>query len=502
VRTRGVWLGAVALLTWLLLYTQVPSTSVFNNDQNAYVGGAVALASGNGYRFEPYIDLPKIGMYPPGYSAWLSLFWRLDQPLEANTYRLQQANWIVAGAFLCVLGLFFWKTGAPVELATAVLAALGTSVMLTQSMLSLGADLMFAAGSCLLALIVWAYPDGGQGGDARRRLTWWWFAVGVLVAVLYLIKTAALAYAVGLGAFGLWRGDLRRAVPLALFAGPIAPVVVIWFLFTSGVPTYGSYFGTRLVDAGGFAGYAIECAQRAGQYLSGRWLVEAMLSAPDRLSAARSLGFPAMGEGLAFLLGLGLMVPVALGIRRGVEHPRDLAGLCILAVWALQFMLWPFYLGARVGIALLPFLAGWMWRGLPSRRLRLAVALVLVVNVPVNVWLSSKIARAQAADAGPALASLREAAAWINGADGRTPLVAAGRDVPLVHLYAYLGRRMLTNPTPVPDTRYVDVRPDQQQNQWADYLILDRSFDPKAHAGVQFETHRTFGQWSVVSPVR
>ena len=91
---RVAILGASALAAWLFLGFLRPDTHAFSSDQNTYLAGAAALKAGHGYRFEPYIGLPRIGIYPPGFSIWLALFWKAGEPFAVNLHRLEVANWI------------------------------------------------------------------------------------------------------------------------------------------------------------------------------------------------------------------------------------------------------------------------------------------------------------------------------------------------------------------------------------------------------------------------
>jgi hypothetical protein len=73
---RMVAVVGSAVAVWTLLFLIFPSTFSFDYDQNIYLGGAAALRAGHGYRFEQYIDLPRIGVYLPGYSTWRPAFWK------------------------------------------------------------------------------------------------------------------------------------------------------------------------------------------------------------------------------------------------------------------------------------------------------------------------------------------------------------------------------------------------------------------------------------------
>jgi hypothetical protein len=495
---RAAILGASALAVWVLLFLVLPNDLPFFNDQNAYLGGAAALRAGHGYRFEQYVDLPRIGMYPPGYSVWLALFWKDGQTFAVNSYRLEVANWIAAGCAFFALAACLLTSELPALVSSAVLMLIGTSVLFTQLMTWLMADVLFVAGSCVLALLVAAYnPD--------RKLSVWWCAAGLLTGVLYLVKTAAMAYIVGLAAFGLLKGDLRRFSRLVCFALPTCSVMAVWFLLTRNIPTYATYFSVRISELGGLTGYFLNVIKQASLYCSGRWLVEAMLNVPDRLSGARGfLGISFLSETLAFILGLAFAIPIFFGIRRGLKNQSEQITLFLLGAVALQFFFWPFYLGARSGIALIPFISNWLWRGLPSKVAQAAFVAVLVVNIPGNAWLSYKTIRSQEKESPQSLMALQQAASWINETAGTGASVAAGRDVPLIHLSEYLGRRVLANARPISEGKYVDVNPSAQDNQWADYLITDPSFDPTGWAQTEkgYRIQRLFGRWTIASPRR
>jgi hypothetical protein len=81
---RAAIISGSAMLIWTLLLIILPTEHPVSNDHNAYLGGTAALKAGDGYRFEEYIDLPRIGMYPPGYSIWLSLFWKGGAPIPST----------------------------------------------------------------------------------------------------------------------------------------------------------------------------------------------------------------------------------------------------------------------------------------------------------------------------------------------------------------------------------------------------------------------------------
>jgi len=486
---------ASALTVWILLFFFLPTDLPFRNDQNSYLGGAEALRAGHGYRFEQYINLPPIGMYPPGYSLWLALFWENGQPMSINSHRLEVANWLAAGAALLAFASCLFIGELPAWVCAVVLLLFGTSFVFTQLMTGLTPDVLFIAGTCVLALLVSTYnPE-----NSDRKLTLWWFCASLLTGALCVLRMAGLAYIAGLGAYGLLKGDLRRLFRLASFVVPPCSML-LWLLHTKGVATYAT--GLHPSNFGGLAGYFLRSIGLAMAYCSQRWLVEGLLSVPDRLGLARAFqGVSSLAEAAAFVLGLvAFALPLFLGIRKTSRQPKDQLTFFIVSAYALELILWPYYGGARFGIPLIPFVVNLLWRGLPSRAARVVFVTLLAVNIPGNAWLSYRMIRGQEKEAPQDLAELRQAASWINATAGKGSRVAAGRDVPLTHLYEYLGRRMLANAGPNSVNAFSDVSPATQDNQWAEYVIMDPSFDTTGASSQRYKITRRFGKWMVAAP--
>jgi len=297
-------------------------------------------------------------------------------------------------------------------------------------------------------------------------------------------------------AFGLWNGDLRRPWRLISFA--ILPLpMVVWFLLTKGIAIYAHLVSDP--GFGGLAGHLLVGTGFALLYGSQRWLVTLLLNVPDRLPLAhtfRQISTPT--EALGFTLGLVLFaVPLFLGIRRGPNQPRDRFFLFILGAYALELVLWPYEDAPRFGAAAIPFLLPFFSRGLRSKAAQTAFLAVLAVNIPGNAWLSYKIVHSQEKESIQSLAELRQAAAWINSTDGTESRVAAGRDVPLTHLYEYLGRRMLANAGPGELRTSSDVNPASQGNLRADYIVTG-SYSQLPNQ--RYQIRRRFGHWMVLVP--
>ena len=473
-------LFGTALAVWMVLFLALPTDLPFASDVNSYLGGAAALSAGHGYRFEQDLNLPPIRSYPPGYSIWLSLFWKNGQPISRNSYRLEIANWIAAGAALAGLAACLFMSELPGWLGWALLMSFGTSVLFTQLTVWLFSDVLFTAGTCGVAFLVATY--GSKRSDGRLAV--WWFCASLLIGALCLLRLAGLALAAGLGVFGLWNGDLRRPLRLACFVVPVS--VAVWFLLATTLPAQATHL--NLSRFGGLLFYALNSIAIAMLYGSERWMVAVFLSAPDRLHYSYAFQhLSAVAEPLAFVLGLAVFaVPIFLGIRRGPHQQRDRMALFIIGAYILELAFWARYDGARLGMPIIPFVLTFLARGLSSKASRIAFFTVLAVNIPANAWLSYKLIRSQEKESVQSLAELRQAASWINASGGPTSRVAAERDVPLAHLYEYLGRRLLGN-----------VDPADQGNIRAEYIVTRAPLESPIHS---YQIKRRFGHWMVLAP--
>ena len=481
---RFAMLFGTALALWIALFLVLPKDLPFANDANSYLGGAAALSAGHGYRFEQYLNLPPIRMYPPGYSIWLSLFWKNGQPISRNSYRLEIANWLAAGAALVGLAACLFISELPSWLGWTLLISFGTSVLFTQLTVWLFSDVLFTAGTCGVAFLVATYDSERSDG----RLALWWFCASLLIGALCLLRLAAVALAAGLGAFGLWNADLRRPLRMACFVVPVS--VAVWLLQATTLPAYAPPL--NVFRFGGLFVYALGSAAIAMLYGSQRWMVTVFLSVPDRLHYSHAFQHAsALAEPLAFILGLAVFaVPIFLGIRRGPRQQKDRMALFIIGVYILELVFWSRYDGGRLGMPIIPFVLTFLARGLPSKASRIAFFTVLAVNIPANAWLSYKLIRSQEKESVQTLAELRQAASWINASAGPTSRVAAGRDVPLSHLYEYLGRRMLANVD-------VDVDPAAQGNIPAEYIVTRAPLESPIP---RYQIKRRFGHWMVMAP--
>ena len=477
-RSLGWWLVPV-LLCGLFHVTLLPWTSQFAliNDANYYLGGASGLAHGLGYRVEPYLDLPSVSQYPPLHSTWLALFWRLGGDYPENIPWLTAGMEVLSIGFLLALALGLRRSGVPYWLGSLCIAAIGTSVVLFHLTSQALSDLPFA----LAMAGVFAYAGPTPEAGARRPA--WWFGMGIGAGVLLLYRSAGLAVPLALGLVWLvaWR---RLPFKGALACGaPVAAALLVKKLASGASGNYGGYFSARLVELGGLHGYLRLVADNVITHLTGQGWIESLLNVPHRIQFAQFLsgngGRPVVHL-LILLTGLALNAIIALGVWTTRRQVLTQVLVLMGAVYLSVICIWPFGLGTRAIVPLLAPALVLFWHGfraLPGHQphWNAALGLFLALNVAGNVALTRKeaeaIRRIGAEDAQDAL----DAAAWLKPRLRPGELVAANRDVPILHLRHALGQRLLACLTPeVLPWAFYDIPPALQGNRRATYAVIDR----------------------------
>ena len=487
------------LLVGACLWFLLPREVAYQNDANFYLGGASALAQGLGYRVEPYLDLPPMSQYPPLHSACLSLIWRLGGGLPGCSPWLVLA---VAGeslAALALLAAILRREGVPAWFGGLCVLLVGTSVAWLDLTALLFSDVPFALFAYALVWFAGGEPEKFQG---RPR---WWLGVGVLLGLLLLTRSAGIAPVLGLAAVWLYGRQSRRLATAVALVVPLGLAFLVKWLASAKEGTYGGYFSARIIELGGWGGYVKEQLGTVGSYLDGRCWVEALFSAPFRLRFyPGSLGPVPGGLLLAVsaALGLLLMALMARGAWAQRHRPLTRAALWVLLLYFGILFVWPFQIGTRGVLAVLPLTLVWLWQGISDvaslagrnrKRLLAAVAVFLALNVVGNVEVSRRESRQFAQDAERELAGLRELADWLRQRPGPESLVCATREVPVNHLRYFLGRRLLANPTPeILRGSFYDVPPALQGNRTADYVVV-RKGASLTYGSRVFQVEQEFG---------
>jgi hypothetical protein len=356
-------LPLVALGTLLLalgvIYWQFEPLDCGSCDTGIYLSGAQSLAEGRGYKYVAYAGEPRITLYPPGQSLWLSLFWRMKPEFPENIPFLYCGMILLALGVIGVLCAYWWRERMPWPGIGLLILAWSFSSLWCWQLGTFFSDVLFG----LLWLgIAWCWV-GAENWDEGRR----WLVTGGLVAVMYLTRTAALAPLGALAAVVGWRVLHGRGQPALAYLVPPLAALVLWKLFTAGHVTYGETFKSRVVEEGGWGGMVVYCGKLFIDYASGACFLGGLFPSLMELPSIR--GLPAAGmsvlTALLMLCGWAFMALSIGGWWRSRTVADRLLGVMVFAFLA-ELVAWPFDIGSRCVFAVLPFVLLWAWRGLAA----------------------------------------------------------------------------------------------------------------------------------------
>jgi 4-amino-4-deoxy-L-arabinose transferase-like glycosyltransferase len=318
----------------------VPQLGYFQDD-GIYLIGAKSLAEGSGYRILSLPGQPYQTKYPPLYPLVLSTVWKAAPAFPGNLPWALLASWVWVPVLVALCGLHFRDSGfGPREtLALCVLAALNPVVGFFG--MSLMSDIMFSA--LLLAAVIVA--ERAEAGDGRPIMA---LVAGLLAALAYVTKTAALPLLVTVPAVYLWR---RRKLQAALFLIGMAPGAAAWTIWAR-LHTLPSSDMVTL--------FYTNYAALFGALIAKNDLPAMLLTNADALlRGAGGLILFHAGDGV---LAKGLLRVIALisvaGIvrrarQRGITHFQALAVL-----YSAMLICWPFTPNERFLLPLLPLIWG------------------------------------------------------------------------------------------------------------------------------------------------
>jgi hypothetical protein len=493
------WLLPVALVCLIQLCV-LPREATYSNDANLYLSSAAALAEGKGFVLLPYLDMPPSTVYPPLYSAYLACFWRAGGGFPENSCWLVFANSAVGIAGLLALTHFLRRMNVSWWFGALGVVLLGTSHSWSTLTSLLFSDIPFAS----IAFGMTAFVASSSRAAMERP--GWWLVVGAAAAIMQLTRSAGMVVSATIVFVQLVAFGFRPKLAAALLA-PIATGALVAKFAVSG-SGYGGYVSARFLELGGWPGYFSLVGANVADYISGRCWTEAFFSAIASLPSAKVVAnsnWASVAQVISSVVGFTISILAFTGAWFLRKHWFTKAVIpCVLGYFCL-LTLWPFGLGTRAVIPCAPLILLWTWealrRALGKLRLRSTVISALVslglLNLAGNCILSLRFGRHVDKVTSAEKIAIGEAASWLAIHTSADTLIAASRDIPVMHLYSCLGRKLLANVTPTvrPDTFY-DVHPALQGNRTAEYALTR---DPSP----QFEGHtnvlvRQFGPFSLL----
>lgn len=448
--------AVVAIGAWLF-----PAIHNSHYDGGSYLTGAQSLAEGRGYRLVTAIGHPPMPTYPPLQSALLAIPWRLDPHYPSNLGLLRGTMHVVSALALALLFLEWVRKGLPPWLAALGGLAVGSSA-LWQTLTG------FCMAEPLFMLLVgiataWLHIHAGALEPGTDRIhTRHWLGLGLIAAAMYLARSAAVGVIAGIVFSGIIGGPFRRIPALLAFLLPVAATVAAWSLHPKSPNAgYGAYFASRWEELGGPSGAALLGLTQAWEYASGlapaAFLSDAWARFPT-LNQLRNLGVSKPALVIQSLGALAVTSLAVVGFRRRPQ-PGDRAVLTIMAIYILQIVAWPFPMGARGAVFLLPWWMRWTWEGWSSLSAVIArpwlrfglPALALVGVIGSNILLTRlTLNPAMATDA----RDLQAAGRWIREQVPASAVVGIDGSTSLFDLHHAAGRPLLIGPGGTPPRRY------------------------------------------------
>lgn len=434
------------------------------HDSVIYVGGARTLAEFDGYRYWEWLGRPKIGYFPPLHSLLLApAFWFRSGLSDA----LDLIRWMVfaEGAIaLCGIYVLLRLLRLPWFAAAGIAASLGTSQAWLRLQEGLMADYLF------LGLLFWgivvAFLFRGRSGSVS-----YWLFTGTMLGLLYLTRTAAVAWfpllIAGVAVPAV--GRLKRTTAFL----PLGAMVLAWSLWKSGTTGYSEVLKDCIEqEVGGLAHYPEFMLHNWWVSLSGEQLgggFSGIFYRPPKLLMDRVPGLSLFLKAVRPVLVLLLLAATVrelvahLKVLRDPNHdapardgrpesqswlPLLLAAGTALYLFMIVTLPSPAFGWSRYFLVVIPVLMAWAWLGFsriaPTRLPWTPIAAaLLLLNVGYNLALERNVIRHSEFLSDSPRREIREIADWIRTKLPNDARVAGDFRIPSLHLAEALGRSLV-----------------------------------------------------------
>jgi hypothetical protein len=216
------------------------------HDDSIYFVAAKSMADSRGYRILSLPGEPFQTKYPPLWPLALAAVWKIDPRFPENLRWAMALAWVMLPAFMVLAWCWFRSVGFGPAMRTTLCAVLVLSPWVVFLSTTLMSELIFSVAllAALLAL------------ERAKKSPWLALAAGLLGAVAYLIKTAALPLLVVGPLWLIWRRQYRSA---AVFFCAMFPAVAAWMLWAGHHMTgardivslyYTNYLGYQIYNIG------------------------------------------------------------------------------------------------------------------------------------------------------------------------------------------------------------------------------------------------------------
>jgi len=387
------WLFILVLISVGWFYWSIrPAVILHRGDTLCYVAGAQSLAEGTGYRMVLYEDGPRIGLYPPLQSCYLSLFWPLARFPNFSALNAAMVGLLVA--VMAMLYISLARSGFAPVTALLVAACMALQPHLYQSVFCFLSDLLFSLLSFFLAAL-WLREPQPPG-----KLPW--LLTGVTLGLMFLARTAAAPVLLGLCGLLLLRGLRYRDWKPVVVAGlPMLAACLLWKCLPKETATYADYYRERMHSlASGnpdhpLRAYLLNTVHQALDYTSTELIDCFGCGLPRFLSALAPHSTFWWHATFLFsgLIAAGCMVFCAIGYWNSKTGILRAVGT-LLGLYLLEMIVWPFPSGPRAILPMIPFICFGCRAGLnclPSTWqpcIARSIALLLAVGILPSAYLT------------------------------------------------------------------------------------------------------------------
>lgn len=316
-------------LYWILRFPNAP----LNADSYVYLSGARSFSLGTGYHMAWHVNLPPIGIYPPGNSMWISWFWPKEMGFDEAYPRISFGMCLIGGAVNAAFAAFLLRGGLPRWMALSFTALWSVSPLWVQGLHFFMSDPAFLLFN-LIGMSLFLKDE--QGASTLK-----WLGLGVLLGVALVWRSAGMGLVAGVGFILLMgRHSLRNWV--AALTLPVLLLLTKSQWAGSGGAGYKETFSAFVVESGGYPGLAWEKFDELLSWFSGRFFFEGILPVISRFStflhAKSRLAFYAASVGM-FLFFVPLVAVARLGWRRLGKGGKAIGW--VLLIYSIQVFLAP-----------------------------------------------------------------------------------------------------------------------------------------------------------------
>lgn len=342
-----------------------PKTHLAALDGAIYLAGAEGLGTGEGYRMVSAIGSPPLSTYPPLHSALGSWVWWWNPDYPSNLGLLHLWMQIVAAAGLVLTYVEWLRHGMSPWLSASICGAIGVSSLFQMLVIFFMAEPLFLVFVGAMAWWWRRFPEFAE----KPSQTWWWVGLGGLASLMYMTRSAAAGIVVGIVVAGWFGGGLKRVQDFFGFLAPLGLVAGLWSLHPKVASGgYMDYFSDRWAQLGGPGRVALLAATQIWEYVTGLTLLTALSDCVARFSILRQIEAAGLAGPARLSQYLASMVVMALIVRGFLKSSDrgDRAVLVVISFYLLQIVMWPFDMGPRGSIFLMPWWIRWAWKGWAS----------------------------------------------------------------------------------------------------------------------------------------